>query len=97
MPTYILLGHYTEQGIQNIKDTLKRVEAVRALAKKAGATLKEAYWTQGKYDVVAIIDAPDEASMTALALSIGALGNVRTQTLRAFTAGEIGPILNRVG
>ena len=97
MPTYILLGHYTDQGIQKIKDTTKRVDAVKALAKKVGATVKESYWTLGQYDVVAIIDAPDEAAMTSLGLSIGALGNVRTQTLPAFTAAEMGPILTKVG
>jgi uncharacterized protein with GYD domain len=97
MPTYILLGNYTDQGIQKVKDTLKRVDAVRVLAKKVGATVKEVYWTLGQYDTVAIIEAQDEAAMTALGLSIGALGNVRTQTLRAFTAAEIGPILTKVG
>ena len=97
MPTYILLGHYTDQGIQKVKDTLTRVDAVRVLAKKVGATVKEVYWTLGQYDTVAIIEAPDEAAMTALGLSIGALGNVRTQTLRAFTAAEVGPILTKVG
>jgi uncharacterized protein with GYD domain len=97
MPTYILLGHYTEQGIQKVKDTVKRVDAVRALAKKVGATVKESYWTLGQYDVVAIIEAPDDAAMASLGLSIGALGNVRTQILRAFTAGEIGPIISRMG
>ena len=97
MATYILLGHYTDQGIQKVKDTAKRLEAVRALAKKVGATVKESYWTLGQYDVVAIIEAPDEAAMTSLGLSIGALGNVRTQTLRAFTAAEMGPILTKVG
>jgi uncharacterized protein with GYD domain len=97
MPTYIFLGNFTDQGIRNVKDTTKRVEAVRAMAKKLKVTVKEAYWTLGQYDVVTILEAPDEAAVTALGLSIGALGNVRTQTLRAFTADEIGPILNRVG
>ncbi|HKA06721.1 MAG TPA: GYD domain-containing protein [Gemmataceae bacterium] len=97
MPTYILLGNFTEQGMRSVKDTTKRVEAVRAMAKKLKVTVKEAYWTLGQYDVVTILEAPDEAAVTALGLSIGALGNVRTQTLRAFTADEIVPILNRVG
>src|SRR5436190_16464089 len=97
MPTYILLETFTDQGIRNVKDTTKRVEAVRAMAKKLKVTVKEAYWTMGQYDVVTILDAPDEAAVTALGLGIGALGNVRTQTLRAFTADEIGPILNRAG
>jgi uncharacterized protein with GYD domain len=96
MPTYILLGTFTDQGIRAVKDTTKRVEAVRALAKKLGATVKEVYWTQGAYDTALIVDAADEAAVTTLGLSIGALGNVRTTTLRAFTAAEIGPILGRL-
>jgi uncharacterized protein with GYD domain len=97
MPTYILLGKFTDQGIRNVKDTAKRAEAVRALAKKAKVTVKDMYWTLGKYDVVAILDAPDEATVAALGLGIGASGNVRMQTVRAFTEAEIGPILGKVG
>jgi uncharacterized protein with GYD domain len=96
MPTYILLGTFTDQGIRAVKDTTKRVDGVRALAQKLGATVKEVYWTQGAYDTVLIVDAPDEAAATTLGLSIGALGNVRTTTLRAFTAAEMGPILGRL-
>ena len=96
MATYILLGHFTEQGIRNVKDTTKRAETVKELGKKAGVTVKELYWTLGQYDVVAIFDAPDEAAATTLGLSIGVAGNVRTQTLRAFTAAEIGPILKKL-
>ena len=97
MPTYILLGNFTDQGIRGVKDTTKRAEAVRALAKKAKVTVKDMYWTLGRYDVVAILDAPDEATVAALGLSIGASGNVRMQTVRAFTEAEIGPILGKVG
>ncbi len=96
MATYILLGSFTDQGIRNIKDTTKRAEAVRAMGKKAGVTVKDVYWTLGQYDVAAILDAPDEAAATSLALSIGAQGNVRTQLLRAFTEKEIGPILGKI-
>jgi uncharacterized protein with GYD domain len=96
MPTYILLGTFTDQGVRAVKDTTKRVEHVRGLAKKLGITVKEVYWTQGAYDTALIAEAPDEAAMTSFGLSIGALGNVRTQTLRAFTAAEIGPILGRL-
>jgi uncharacterized protein with GYD domain len=96
MSTYILLGNFTDQGIRNIKDTAKRAEALKGLAKKVGTTVKETYWTLGQYDTVAIFDAPDDEAMTSLALSIGALGNVHTQVLRAFNAGEIGPIVSGV-
>jgi uncharacterized protein with GYD domain len=93
MATYILLGTFTDQGIRNIKDTVKRAEAVRVAGKKVGVAVKDVYWTLGQYDVAAILDAPDEAAATSLALSIGSLGNVRTQLLRAFNEKEIGSIL----
>ena len=95
MATYIILGNFTDQGIRHVKDTTKRAESLKEMAKKTGTTIKELYWLLGQYDVMAIVDAPDEASITALGLSMGALGNVRTQTLRAFTAAEIGPILKK--
>jgi uncharacterized protein with GYD domain len=96
MPTYIVLGNFTDQGIRNIKDTAKRAQAVRDTAKKLKITVKETYWTLGQFDVALIIDAPDEASVTALGLSVGALGNVRTQTLRAFSAEEMTQLLSRI-
>ena len=96
MATYILLGNFTEQGIRNIKDTTKRADAIRATAKKMDISVKDFYWTLGQYDVAAILEAPDEAAATALALGIGAQGNIRTQLLRAFTAAEIGPILRKM-
>jgi uncharacterized protein with GYD domain len=96
MATYIVLGNFTEQGIRAVKDTTKRAEAVRELARKVGVTVKEVYWTLGQYDVVTIVEAPDEASVTAFGLSAGALGNVRTQTLRAFSADEMAQILSRL-
>ena len=96
MPTYITLSNFTHQGIQNIKDTTKRADAFKTAAKKAGCTVKEVYWTQGQYDSVIILDAPDDASATVTMMSLGKLGNVRTQTMRAFTAAELAPILNKV-
>ena len=96
MATYIALANFTDQGIRNVKDTTKRADAVREMAKKFGVTVKEVYWTLGAYDVVAIFDAPDDASMTALGLAIGMGGNARTQTLRAFTKDETAKILARL-
>ncbi len=97
MPTYIVLGSFTDQGLRNIKDSPKRAEAVAAMAKKAGAALKETYWTLGQYDFIAVFEAPDDVSMTALGLNIGKLGNVRTETLRAFSGAELKSILGKVG
>jgi uncharacterized protein with GYD domain len=96
MATYVLLVSFTDQGIRNVKETTKRAEAFRELAKKHGATVKDLYWTLGQYDVVTILDAPDAATVTALGLSVGALGNVRTQTLPAFSAAEMGTILGKM-
>jgi uncharacterized protein with GYD domain len=92
----IPLLKYTDQGIRNVKETPKRAEAAKEAAKKFGATIKDIYWTLGQYDVVATIDAPDDASVTAFALSIGMAGNVHTQTLRAFSADEMGRIIARL-
>jgi uncharacterized protein with GYD domain len=87
---------FTHQGITNVKDTTKRADAFKTAAKKAGCTVKESYWTQGQYDAVIILDAPDDAFATAVLMSLGKLGNVSTETLRAFTAAELGPILEKV-
>jgi len=96
MATYIVLGNFTDQGVRAVKDTTKRAEALGKIGKKVGVTVKEIYWTLGQYDVAAIVEAPDEASVTAFGLSVGALGNVRTQTLRAFSAEEMGKIIGRL-
>lgn len=96
MATYIVLAHFTDQGIRNVKDTPKRAEAFKTMAQKLGVTIKESYWTLGPYDVVTILEAPDEEAITTLGLSVGALGNVRTQTLRAFSAEEMERILSKM-
>jgi uncharacterized protein with GYD domain len=96
MATYIVLTNFTDQGIRNVKDSTKRADAVRDLAKKFGVTAKEFFWTLGSYDIVAIYDAPDDASMTAFGLAIGAAGNVRTQTMRAFSREEMNGVLAKV-
>ncbi len=97
MATYIVLSTFTDQGVRSAKDTTKRADAVKELAKKFGATAKEIFWTLGRYDVVAIFEAPDDASMTALGLALGAAGNVRTQTLRAFSREEMNGVLAKLG
>jgi uncharacterized protein with GYD domain len=96
MATYIVLASFTDQGIRNVKDSPKRTEAFKGMAKKCGATVRESFWTLGEYDMVAIVEAPDDISMTALGLSSGALGNVRTQTLRAFTEADMKTILGKM-
>ncbi len=97
MATYIALSKFTDQGMRNIKDSTKRADAVREAASKFGARMTQLYWTLGQYDLVAIIEAPDDASATAFALAIGSAGNVRMQTLRAFSRDEMSGILGKLG
>jgi uncharacterized protein with GYD domain len=83
MATYILLASFTDQGIRKIKDSPKRADAFKDMAKKCGAAVKEVFWTLGEYDIVAVVEAPDDISITALGLSSGALGNIRTSVASA--------------
>jgi len=96
MATYILLLSFTDQGIRNVKDTSKRADTFKDMAKKCRATVKDLFWTLGEYDAVAVVETPDDTSRTALGLSTGALGNVRTQTLRAFTQADMKTILGKM-
>jgi uncharacterized protein with GYD domain len=96
MATFIVLGCFTDQGIRGVRDTAKRAEAFQQKAKKVGATIKDIYWTLGQYDVVAVCNAPDDATASALVYSLAAQGNVRTETLRAFSQAEIGGILAKI-
>jgi uncharacterized protein with GYD domain len=96
MPTYIGLETFTEEGIKSVKDTVKRSETFKEAAKAAGVTVKDIYWTQGAYDLVLIAEAPDDATMSALALSVARLGFVRGQTMRGFTAAEMSKILEKL-
>jgi uncharacterized protein with GYD domain len=91
MQTYILLVNFTDQGMRNIKDTIKRAHALEDMAKKSGAVLKVLCWTIGRYDVIAVFEAPDDESATAL--TTGALGNTRAEMLRAFSFEEMSGIL----
>jgi uncharacterized protein with GYD domain len=96
MATYIVLGNFSDQGIRNVKESPKRAEAFKDLAKKTGATVKELYWTVGQYDVLTVVEAPDDQTVTALLLAAGSLGNIRTQTLRAYSADEITRIIAKM-
>ena len=92
MATYVTLYNFTEQGLRNIKDTVKRAEANQKAGSEIGINLKEIVWTQGQYDLIA----PDEAVAGAFLLNVLKAGNVRAQTLRAFTATEMEKILEKV-
>ncbi|MFQ5890689.1 MAG: GYD domain-containing protein [Gemmatimonadota bacterium] len=93
MATFVFLSRFTQKGIQNIKESPARLEAARKMFRSAGAQIKEFYLVTGRYDAIVITEAPDEAAAVKLALSLSALGNVRTETLRAFTEEEYRKII----
>ena len=96
MSTFICLFGWTEQGIRNVEDTAQRAAKFKASIKKAGGAVKKIYWTMGQYDGVIIFEAPDDAIAAAVMMAGCALGNVRTETLRAFTEEEIGGVLGKM-
>jgi uncharacterized protein with GYD domain len=96
MGTYIALMNFTDQGIRNVKDSTKRADAVKEVAKKFGASMSQIYWTLGQFDLVAVIEAPNDETATAFSLAIGSAGNIRGQTLRAFSRDEMNGILGQI-
>ncbi|MEU0596789.1 GYD domain-containing protein [Streptomyces sp. NPDC006393] len=95
MQTYVSLLNWTDQGIRNYKDTVTRAEAFGAAVEKLGAKLLNIYWTVGPYDLVAVVEAPDDETATAALLQIGGVGNVRTTTLRAFGREEMNRVVGK--
>jgi len=94
--TYIGLIQFADQGIRNIKDTVKRGDAAIAEAEKMGMKVVEEFWTMGAYDAVVVFDAPDDETMSAFMLKIGSLGNVKSHTMRAFRRNEMEKILAKI-
>lgn len=88
MAHYVVLGQFTDQGIRGIKDTTKRAKNFRETGKSMGVTVKDIYWTLGVYDVVATLEAPNDETATSFMMKIGSLGNLKSQTLRAFSESE---------
>ncbi len=96
MAMYVGLIQFTDQGIRNIKKTIKRGDAAMAEAKKMGMKIVEEFWTMGSYDVVIVVDAPNDETMSAFMLKIGSLGNVKSHTMRAFRREEMEGILAKI-
>ncbi|AKJ08728.1 GYD family protein [Streptomyces incarnatus] len=89
MPAYVALLSWTDQGVRNFKDTAKRAETFESAVQKLGGKLLSLYWTVGSYDLVAIVEAPDDETAAAALLQLGGVGNVRSTTLRAFGREEM--------
>ncbi len=97
MATFVSLVNWTDQGIRSVKDTPKRADAFAQLVQKHGGSVKGIWWTLGEYDIVVVTEAPDDETYTAIALQLASLGNVRTQTLRAFDRSEVEKIIAKAG
>lgn len=95
MTTYVSLINWTDQGIRNFRDTTQRAEDFSKLVESSGGQVRELLWTVGEYDIVCVVDFPDEEAGVAALLQVGALGSVRSRTLRAFSADEMTGIIRR--
>ena len=96
MPSYILLVNWTDQGIKNMKDSARRAEAFETAIEKAGGKSIGLYYTLGKHDVVAIVEAPNDKAIASVLYRTGSLGNVRTETLKAFSMSEASDIIEKI-
>ena len=97
MPTYVVLMNWTDQGIRTVRETVQRRDQADALADKHGARIEQVYWTVGPYDLVTIVEAPDDESVTAMVLELSSGGNLKTTTLRAYDREEMSGIVQRLG
>jgi uncharacterized protein with GYD domain len=97
MVTHISLVNWTDQGIKGYKDTVARASGANGLAVKFGGRMTSIWWTIGPYDLVAVTEFPDVEAATAFSLALGAAGNVRTTTMRAFGADDMSAIIARTG
>lgn len=95
MPTYVSLLNWTDAGVRTFKESPERAKAAAALAEKMGGRLKDVYWTLGQYDVVTVIEAPDDETVMAVLLAIGSQGNIRTTTLRGLDADEFQSVIDK--
>lgn len=96
MATYVILANWTEKGVADSHNTLSRANAGATLLRKMGGKLKSIHWTMGAYDVVLIVEAPDDETVTSFCLAAALEGNVRTTTLRAFDKNEMAGIIGRL-
>ena len=96
MATFVVLAEFTDQGMRNVKQTINRAESFKQMAAMAGIRVKSIYWTLGRHDLVAICDVPEDEDAAALSLSISSRGNVRCETLRAFSFNEMKKIVAKM-
>ena len=96
MPTYVHLYKWTDQGIKDAKGVVERYERGRAAIEQAGGRIVGGWFTQGPYDAIGVIEWPDDESASVYALRAGASGRIRTETMRAYTTGEMQRLTDRL-
>ena len=96
MPTYVVLNNWTDQGIQSVKESPRRLDATKKAIEAAGGKVLGFYLTMGRYDSVLIVESPSDEVAATLALSAGSEGNVRTETLKAFPEAEYRGIIAKI-
>ncbi|MCM8775969.1 MAG: GYD domain-containing protein [Candidatus Omnitrophica bacterium] len=96
MTHYVILANFTAKGFRAVKDTGNRAQVFRSMAQKMGVTVKNIFWTLGRYDVVLILEAPSDEKVAGLMMKLGTLGNLTTQTLRAFTEEQIESLISKL-
>lgn len=96
MPNYVILINWTDQGIKNVKDTIKRAKSFETAIEKPGGKSNGMYYTLGNHDFVAIVEAVNDEAMASVLLSTGSLGNVHTETLKAFSMSEAAGIIEKL-
>ena len=97
MPTYVVLIDWTQQGVENFKDSVDRYEAARSQFEGMGVRFRDIYWTLGSHDIVSIVDAPDSETLAAALLRLASRGNLRTTTLRALSVDEMRGVIAKAG
>ncbi|WEX86132.1 GYD domain-containing protein [Sinorhizobium garamanticum] len=97
MTTYVVLLNWTEQGIKNVRESPKRLDAAKKVLSEMGGSFKDFYLTMGEYDMVAVCEAPDDAVAARFALTLGMNGNVRTRTLKAFPEAAYRELIGTLG
>jgi uncharacterized protein with GYD domain len=96
MAHYITLWKFTDQGIKNVKDTIKRAGDFKNAVENAGGKLISEYYTFGKHDIITIVEAPNDEAIMSVLLSTGRLGSVRSETIKAFPMSEAAKIIEKL-
>ena len=96
MPTYVVLVNWTDQGIRNVKDTIKRAEGFKAAVEGSRGKMLDAYYTMGQYDFVVTVELPNDESAMSVLLALGVKGNARTTTLKAFSLSEVEKVVSKL-